>query len=118
MMNIIGISTITVDVNGNIIIEPNINTKIKSNTKRVARRKTLDGGVVITSGGYAEGDRTFEIHANVTKTVWDKIWNIFKTYTLIYISSEEGFFSAAIESALYEDNEAVLSILIKERLDS
>jgi hypothetical protein len=118
MMNIIGISTITADTSGNVIIEPNANTKMKNNTRRAIRTKTLDGGVVFTDSGYTDGDRTFQIHSNVTKETWDKIWNIFKSYTLVQVASEDGFFSAAIESARYEENEAILSILIKERLDA
>jgi len=118
MMNTIGISSVTVDTSGNVIIEPNANTKIKANSRRVSRSKTLDGGVVITDGGYTDGDRTLEIHANVTKAIWDKIWTIFKTYTLVYVATEDGFYSAAIESARYEENEAVLLILVKEKLST
>jgi hypothetical protein len=118
MMNIIGISTLTVDTSGAVILEPNSNTKTKENSRRVSRTKTLDGGVVITDGGYADGDRTLEIHSNVTKTTWDKIWTIFENYTLIYVATEDGFFSGAIETAKYENNEALLTILVKEKLST
>jgi hypothetical protein len=117
MMKVIGISSITADPNGDVLIEPNANTKMKANSRRVSRTKTLDGGVVITDSGYTDGDRTLEIHSNVTRVLWDKIWAIFKSYTLVYVATEDGFYSAAIEAARYEENEAVLTILVKERLD-
>jgi hypothetical protein len=117
-MNIIGISTTTVDTSGDVIIDPNANTKIKVNSRRVSRTKTLDGGVVITDGGYSDGDRTLEIRSNVTKALWDKIWTIFKTYPLVHVATEDGFYSAAIETAKYEDNEAVLTILVKAKLST
>lgn len=117
-MNIIGISTIIVNINGSIIIEPNGNSSLKSSTRRVSRTKTLDGGVCITDGGYAYGDRTLDIHTNVTKEMYNKIDSIFKNHALVYVSTNEGFFSAAIQSLNYDSGEAILSVLVKERLDS
>ncbi|MFA5453482.1 MAG: hypothetical protein WC248_07905 [Candidatus Methanomethylophilaceae archaeon] len=116
-MNIIGISTIIVNINGSIIIEPKGNSSLQSATRRVSRTKTLDGGVCITDSGYSYGDRTLDIRTNITKDIYDKIDNIFKNHALLYVSTNEGFFSAAIESLNYDSGEAILSVLVKERLD-
>jgi len=112
----IGISTITANANGDIIIHENPESELKKYPARVSRSATLDGGAVITHSGFSHGDRTLRVMADLSLEEANKITRIHQTETLVNISLPDGFYSGAL-SGLYIDNGQVdLTILIKDKL--
>lgn len=112
----IGISTITANEEGSIIIQEKPESEIKRFPARVSRSATLDGGAVIVHSGFSHGDRTLRVMAELTQADADKITSLHQTETLVNISMPDGFFSGAL-SSLYIDNGAMdLTILIQEKL--
>jgi len=116
MNDMIAISVSTADEAGAVVLRMTQDSKLKSGLRRVSRTKTLDGGCAIYDGGFSHADRTWSVEARVSDAVWDALWAIMITYALVYIATEEGFFSGCLESAVREEDRAVLSILIKEKL--
>jgi hypothetical protein len=114
----IGISTITFDLDGAFIF-CNIHEDIKNRAaaRRISRTATLDGGAVITDGGYSDGDRTITIkQKNCAKEDVDFAKYIIENYALVVLTTEDGVFTAAPES--YNVDYEVLSIklLIKSKI--
>lgn len=113
------ISTPTVDLNGAVRLKIAEDSEFKVNSRRVSRTSTLDGGACIVDGGFCDADRTFTVN------YWDlssddeaKLWDIFQGYSLIGFSNEEGFFSAAMDTANLRSGSGSLTILYKERLSA
>lgn len=111
----IGLSKITQSTdNAAIIIKEKPRSKINDSTSRVSRSATLDGGSHIEHLGYADGDRKFEIYAQLTETQKDTIWAFYKSETMINIACNDGFFYGAIDSCKVEKGQLKLILLIKE----
>lgn len=94
----IGISSAVYLEDGAVIVTPRPDSDLRALSRRISRVKTLDGGVVVTDSGYAHGDRDFVINILMTKTKWDALKAIHEVTTLVYISTDEGVFSACWES--------------------
>jgi hypothetical protein len=90
----IGISSAVYLEDGAVIITPLPDSDLRALSRRISRVKTLDGGVVVTDSGYAHGDRDFIINIESSKTMWDALLAIHEVTTLVYISTDEGVFSA------------------------
>jgi len=69
----------------------------KSNLSRVQRTATLDGGVVISHMGYADGDRTVTVKGQIDENAESNLWDLFKKGSMVNVSIGDGFFRAAIE---------------------
>jgi hypothetical protein len=116
-MNIIGIASQNYDADGNCTFLPLPDaTETRGNDRRLDRTKTLDGGVVITDGGLATGDRSMSISITADEDLWTVLWNIFSTDTWITISTDEACFLAAIQSLKVQDDKIKLNIMVKEDL--
>jgi len=116
MNDMIGISVATADTAGALVLKMTQDSKLLSGSRRVARTKTLDGGCAIYDGGYSHSDRTWSVEARVSDAVWDTLWAILTTYSIAYFATGEGYFSGCLESAARDEDRAILSILIKEKL--
>lgn len=114
----IGISTMTADTQGDVVIYESPGTDMGKLSPRVSRSATLDGGCEIVFGGFSHGDRTFNIRAQVNSEQKERLENIAMTRTLIMISTPEGVFSGAIENMeyLHGDGDMEMTLLIKEKL--
>jgi hypothetical protein len=116
MNDMIAISVSTADLAGSVVLKMTQDSRLRRAQRRVSRTKTLDGGCAIFDGGFSHSDRTWSIEAVVSDAVWEKLWAMMIGYALIYVATEEGFFEACLESADRDEDRAVLSILIKEKL--
>jgi len=116
MNDMIGISVSTADEAGSMVLRMTQGSRLKNGSRRVSRTKTLDGGCAIFDGGFSHSDRTWSVEARVSDAVWEALWAIMISYALVYVATEEGFFEACLESAERDEDRAVLSILIKEKL--
>lgn len=113
----IGISSQTYLSNGGAVVNPLPDSDLRRGERRVSRVKTLDGGVYITDSGFAHGDRTQKLYvAHRGQAMWNALWTIFRGAPAIYLSTEEGCFSAALANIADEGDKIVLEILLKEKL--
>lgn len=113
----IGISTIEQNLSGAVIV-PLDPTPLKSNTARIQRTATLDGGAVLSHFGISDGDRTVSVKGRVDDAISEAVWEIFQVGDLVNISIDDGFYRGAIESAEIENGEIKISILIGEKLSA
>ena len=113
----IGISSTTYLPGGGVMVEPLPDSDLRRGERRVSRVKTLDGGVHITDSGFAHGDRTQKLRvAHRGQAMWDTLWAIFRDAPSIYLTTEEGCFSAALSNIADEGNKIVLEILLNEKI--
>lgn len=115
MNDMIGISVSTADETGALVLRMTPDSKIAGGERRVTRTKTLDGGCAIYDGGFAHCDRTWKVAVYVSEDEWEALFLIAQLYSLVGLSTAEGFFRGCIESAVQEEDRAILSILIKEK---
>jgi hypothetical protein len=116
-MIMISITTSSYDLLGHLRLNPDASSELKRNRRRVNRTPTLDGGCSISDQGYSDADRTFHIRKNgISRADADRIWYIFRTYSLVYVSIDEGVFEAAIQDVDLTEGNLKAKILIKEKL--
>jgi hypothetical protein len=113
----ISISSIVQNVTGAVIINETLTSVLKSNTARISRVATLDGGSVITHSGYSDGDRTLSVYARLNKAQSDLLWGIFKNETFVLVSISDGLFYSSIQRVRIDNGDLSMTILIKNRED-
>lgn len=116
MNDLIAISVSIADEAGALVLRMTQDSRISGGERRVSRTRTLDGGCAIYDGGFSHADRTWSVKARMSDSVWEALWAIVTGYSLVNISVAEGYFVGCIESAVRDEDRAVLSILIKEKL--
>jgi hypothetical protein len=114
----IGLASQIYLADGGFALKPSADSRIRSGSRRVNRTKTLDGGVVITDSGYADGDRTLDLYVISSATVWTQLWTIFKLATLVTVTTDDGAFSGAMEAINDNGDYIAIRILIKERISA
>lgn len=112
------IASETYDVLGYIVIDVLPASTFQAIGRRVSRSKTLDGGVAISDGGYAEGDRTIDIRwVNSTATIHAAISRLLLLYSRLVVSARDGVFLVAPEQ--YRPGpESSLRLLVIEKLSA
>ncbi len=112
----IGISTLTVNIAGALVIEELPASRLRELSTRVSRVATLDGSAVITHSGFSHADRTWSIKAAISEAQEAQLREIHETETLLYFASAEGFFSGVIERLTTDNGELIMSVLIQEKI--
>ena len=112
----ISISTLTANTNGAVIIEEDPESSLKQATARVSQVSTLDGNSNVAHKGFSHGDRQFSIIAVIDEATENKLWTIFTTESLVYITTKEGFFKGAISRLDIKGGDMSMDIAIKEKL--
>ena len=113
----ISISAITQNTTGAIIIDELSTSALNTNTARVSRKTTLDGGNVIIHSGYSDGDRTLSIYARISEDQADALWVIFKGEAFVLISIPDGLYYAVIQRLTTDNGDLSMAILINNRED-
>ena len=108
----IGIST-QVQSTYHLLLQHRATSRIREYTRRVSRTATLDGSSVITDSGYTDTDRTLEIRAEISENERDDLAYMFKTYSLLNVSTPDGFFSCAPRRLVPGNGEMVLTLLVQ-----
>ncbi len=113
----LSITTKSYDLNGQAVVNPNPDSDLYKNSRRMTRTPTLDGGCSITDQGVSVSDRTLQVReTGVSEGKANLLQYIFQTYSLVRVSFYDGCFSAAIESLNLNEGNLDMKILIKERL--
>ena len=109
------VSTITSNTSGSIPIRENqIRTTLRDGRARVSRVGTLDGSVVITNNGYAAGDLTFTVAAQISESDADALWALYKTETKLVLACEAGCFYGAIDRLRVDRGNLRLVFLVED----
>jgi len=111
----ISISSVTQNVTGAVIINESLTSAFNTNTARVSRTATLDGGSVITHSGYSDGDRTLSVYARISEAQANILWAIFRSETFVLVSIPDGLYYAAIQRVRTDNGDLSMTILIKNR---
>ncbi|WP_024333122.1 hypothetical protein [Desulfotignum balticum] len=111
----IAISTLTQNSAGHLVIHEKKSSDLNNLPARVARTKTLNGGVYINHSGVSDGDRTLSVVALMTETDRARLVNIHKTETFVRVTTPDGVFQAAISSVRRQKADTIITILIKEK---
>lgn len=110
----IGINTIDYSADGAITFEELPNSSFRKVTTRMNRTFTLDGGAVFDHFGVIDADLTFDIRANLDQTISDRLWNIYRSQTLIKLSCKDGSFTGMINQIEIDNGKLKMSFLVKE----
>ena len=115
-MNMIGLASQLKMDDGAFVLTVLPETQTREGTRRLSRRKTLDGACVITDGGFAHGDRTLSIRIVSSETLWTQLWAFFQSVLTVTVSAEDGCFLASMEKITESNGEIFMSIMLKEKL--
>ncbi len=113
--NMISISMITADVDGDFIINNTSRCNFGVVPARVVRSLTLDGGTVIHHYGTSHGDRIFNVDIDTTKEQADKLKYIHESASQVIISIKEGVFLGALSSVTFSEGKITATIFIKDK---
>lgn len=117
MMQVIGISNHSFDMDGAAVITP-LDAVLHEGQRRGTRTRTLDGGVVITDGGFAHGDRTFRISVAHADALHGALWLLFQNANRIVVTTGEGAFLATLREMTAAGGEINLTIWVREILSA
>ena len=105
------------DINGAVLLWPLPSSDFGDVSRRVNRVATLDGGVVVNDGGFAEGDRTLELRWRYRPDVDAKVAALVKNHSIIHASVAEGCYQTVPQRYRKSGMESSLTLLVTERLD-
>ncbi len=115
MLNVL--SAPTYDLSGYVEIDVLPEASFVGAERRVNRVRTLDGGVVINDGGFAEGDREIVLRWQpTTQSQAEAVERLLRLYSLLNVSTRRGVFSAAPERFTPGPAENTLRLLVKTKL--
>jgi len=115
-MRVIGLASQLVDASGAFVLSVLPDTKTREATRRVERRTTLDGGVVITDSGFSHGDRTLYLQIASTESLWAALWSFFTTSATVTVSTDEGCYLAVIERMAEQNGVIEITVLLQENI--
>ena len=111
------LTTPTFDLAGAVQLTRCEKSDISASVRRATRTATLDGGVVISDSGFADGDGTFSITSRrASKALQEKLYYLHRNYPLVILSCEAGCFSGCIYSMGRRGADLFFTFWVKERL--
>lgn len=113
------LSTTTADLTGFVEIDATLDTNGGELARRVSRIATLDGGAVVSDGGYSDADRIIEIRWPPRSAEHEaSIQRLLRSYTRLQVASRDGCFLAVPESYTPGADESTLRLLVIEKLSA
>lgn len=89
----IGLSTKTFDIDGDIILDDlPIVGDINTSSRRVTKTRTLDGDVAIEDRGYTPKDRNFTIRVLATRALRETLLRFLEFHNNLTLTMEDGAF--------------------------
>lgn len=111
----ISISTTSASTN-QLILNEKLLSSPETQTARISRSKTLDGGCVIVNNGMRDADRTFDYSVRTSQTNCNIMNYLFRNETLISIANDTGVFHAVFETFRNNDGLLEMTFLVKESI--
>lgn len=115
----IGLSTITFDLDGARIFsgERNAELKNRKGERRISRTATLDGNVLVADLGFADGDRTLTaIELDATEAAVNFAQYLVENYSLINATTEDGAYEVAPKSYSVDNGKLSLTLLVNRKI--
>lgn len=84
--------------------------------RRVTRSATLDGGVAINDGGFAEGDRVLVLRWEPKPDLHRDVERLMQLYSRLHVATRAGVYLAAPEVYSPGPNEASLRLLVVQKV--
>jgi hypothetical protein len=113
-MYVLSITKTTADADGMIKFKPSVKSEFKSGALRASRSATLDGGAVIDNQGFSNGDRTFNVLADLGIADALKIWEWFTDAEFLQVATEDGVFYGLIDQCKLDHGQANFRFLVQE----
>jgi len=111
------LSAITFDALAYLELEyASLDSGVYDRNRRVTRRRTLDGGVVLDDRGITPGDRdlSFNVRLSLNQiTILNHIWD---THSILHASTAEGLYEVAPETFTLDGNLGSCRFLIKSKV--
>lgn len=112
------LSAITLDPLGSVWLTLIGESKIYKSDRRVNRVKTLDGGYVLTDGGFAHCDRDATLMWRSDEDTDYLVRRLMELYGQVYLAIPEGLFLASIREIDAERNTTRAQVYLLEKLTS
>lgn len=94
-MPAIALATKTYDLDGFVALDLDGDREaLIPRSRRATVTATLDGGVVVDDGGFAHGDREWEVRVRPSVEELEVLKNVVENYSTINVATKEGFFTA------------------------
>lgn len=106
------LSTKTYDVQGFIELSLTPDTDLITRQRRVSSVPTLDGGVAVQDGGFAHGDRSFTLQADITADTLEILKHLHDTYAQLNLAIADGFYTTAPQRLSVNQGRALFSLLV------
>jgi hypothetical protein len=109
----VAISSVTFDLDGHVALDALDSSDVDSMERRVNRVKTLDGGVAVSDGGFAHGDRTLTVLWRVQSAAqFAAVQYLVETYAQLHVSLRSGCYLCAVRRLARSADEGRLEIMI------
>jgi hypothetical protein len=109
----ISLTKYTAGTDANVVLYEKANSDVYAADARVARTKTLDGGVVLDHQGFSHGDRSIRIVVDVSEDEEAILKSMMENETIIYISTRDGCYSGCIKTMTGDNGEITLTLWIR-----
>jgi adenine C2-methylase RlmN of 23S rRNA A2503 and tRNA A37 len=109
----ISLTKYTSGEDANVVLYEKANSDLYTADARIARAKTLDGGVVIDHQGFSHGDRTIRVVAEVSEDEEAILKSMMENETVIYISTRDGCYSGCIKTMTGDNGQITLTFWIR-----
>jgi len=107
----ISLSAPVFDPQGSVQVTASANSTIGDISRRIRKRQTLDGGVVVIDRGHSFGDSTWTIVVdNVSKAVSDKLERMLRIYQTLTLVTPQGAFIVAPSTFSFKNGSASMKI--------
>jgi len=115
----ISIATPTFDLSGTLVLSHTEASVLDTQTRRVSRKATLDGGAVILDRGYTDADRDLNLRAKLVDLAQvGRAAYLLETYSQLLVSTERGCFLCAPVSKRVANGQLHLSFHVISREDT
>jgi hypothetical protein len=113
----IGISTLTYDLDGHVIIREGVNSQNPVLSRRVTRTATLDGKATLNDLGFSDSDGTFFLSMmHVTQDQIDTLRHMIQNYSKLMLCFKHGAFEGVISSLDTNSLPILATFLIEKKV--
>jgi hypothetical protein len=113
------LSSTTADLDGFVELQTTPETTDGETGRRISRVATLDGGAVVSDGGYSEADRTIELAWRPQTFTDDSlVARLVQLYDRVQVSTRSGCYLAAPEVYRPGATESTLRLLVVAKLSA
>jgi hypothetical protein len=113
----IGLSTLTYDLNGAIVLNANPDTTAQVYERRNSKNATLDGLSTISDMGYTASDNVFQVRCkDLAADKIEQLIYLVKSYPLLYYANSDGVFLGALNTLRVNVNPVEFIFQVKEQI--